>query len=115
MAAKNMFAYRGIDLVEELRLLLQAVGDELIAELALEDRIGRRAARHPHDPAVLKEWKDSLRIVEALAKQYADIKMQYRLAAEWKMRAESCTALGGGWSVPIQAAGLTAASEAGVS
>ncbi len=100
MAAKNMFAYRGIDVVEELRLLLQAVGDQLIAELALEDRIGRRAARRPHDPAVLKEWQDSLRIVDALATQYADVRTRYRQAAAQKMHAEPCTALGGGPIAP---------------
>jgi hypothetical protein len=100
MAAKNMVPYRGINVVEELRLLLQAVGDQLIAELALEDRIGRRAARHPHDPAVLKEWNDSLRIADALAAQYADIRMRYRQAAERKMHVESYYVLGGGPVVP---------------
>ncbi len=95
MAAKSMFEYPGIDLVEDLRLLLRAVGDRLIAELALEDRIGRRAARHPHDPAVLKEWNDSLRIVNALAAQYADIRMRYREAEERKMHSEPCNVLGG--------------------
>ncbi len=101
MAAKSMFAYRGIDVVEELRLLLQAVGDQLLAELAVEDRIGRRAARHPHDPAILKEWKDSLGIVDALVTQYADIKMRYRqAAAERKTHAEPCNALGGGPVAP---------------
>lgn len=91
-----MFAYPGIDLVEDLRLLLQAVGDQLLAELGVEDRIGRRAARHPHDPAILKEWEDSLRMVESLAAQYADIRAQYRQAAEQKMQAASGNVLGGG-------------------
>ena len=96
MAAKSMFAYPGIDLVEDLRILLQAVGDRLIAELAVEDRIGRRAARHPHDPAILKEWKDSLGIVDTLVTQYADIKTRYRQAAEQKTHAASGNPARGG-------------------
>ena len=45
--------------LDALRLRMLAVGDQLAAELARENRLSRRAFKHPDDAAVVKQWHDS--------------------------------------------------------
>jgi hypothetical protein len=66
--------------VGELHRTMLAVAYQLISELDRGDRISRRALKHPDDPTVLSEWRDSLKAMNALAEQYAHVSKRYQHA-----------------------------------
>jgi CRISPR/Cas system-associated endonuclease Cas1 len=74
--------------VDSLRRRLLAVGEQLIAELAREDKLSERGFKRPDDATILKEWKESRRIVETLAEKYAETIAEYRQAMEQTIRVQ---------------------------
>jgi hypothetical protein len=65
-----------------LRQRMMDVGEELLIELAHEEKLSQCGSRHADDAAILAEWKDSRIMIETLALKYAAAITGYRNAME---------------------------------
>lgn len=87
MAKKHGCNTRG-EPVDPLPRML-AVGEQLITELAREKQLSKRGLKHANDATVLKERKESRRMVETLAEKYAEALAEYQKAMEQTIRVQS--------------------------
>jgi hypothetical protein len=78
----------GDESIDALRRKMLAVGEQLIAELTREDRLSKRGFKRPDDATVLREWKESRRMVEALAEKYTEAIAEYRQAMAQTIRVQ---------------------------
>ena len=83
-----MGATGGDELVDALRRIMLAVGEQLIAELARDDKLSGRGFKHSDDATILKEWKEPRSMVETLAEKYVEAIAEYRQSMEKTIRVQ---------------------------